>query len=98
MTYPVFASGLPDASFAFAAFALAVTGDIITDSAEVPRTMAAREVRTVTSGHSQAEERGDQEHIFHFAGLRELVKVFSKVEVKEWYIPNSCSGNNPSER
>jgi hypothetical protein len=74
---------LPDARFAFAALALAVTGDIVTDSAEVPGTMAGREIRTVTSGQGHGEERGDQEHIFHFAGLRELVKVLSKVEEKE---------------
>jgi hypothetical protein len=82
-TYPVFTTRLPDTRFAFAALALAVTGDIVTDSAEVPGAMAGREIRTVTSGQGQAEERGDQEHIFHFAGLRELVKVFSNVEKKE---------------
>jgi hypothetical protein len=71
MTYPVIASRLPDARFAFTAFALAVTGDIVTDSAEIPWTMAARKVRTVPSGQSQAEERGDQEHVFHFVRLRE---------------------------
>lgn len=73
-TYPVFASGLLDATLAFAANAVA--GPSTTDSAEVPGTMAGREVWTVTKGHGQAEERGDQEYIFHFAGLRELVKVF----------------------
>lgn len=74
---------MPDARFAFAALALAVTGDIVTDSAEVPGAMAGREIGTVTSGQGHGEERGDQEHIFHFAGLRELVKVLSKVEEKE---------------
>jgi hypothetical protein len=69
-TYPIVTSRFPDAAFAFAANTLAVTGDIFTDSAEVPGAMAGREIRAVTSGQSQAEERGDQEHVLHFAGLR----------------------------
>lgn len=69
-----------------------------TDSAEVPRAMAAREVRAVASGHSQTEERGNQEHVLHFATLIELVKMESKLEVKEWYVPDGCSGNNLIER
>ena len=77
---------MPDARFAFAALALAITRDKVTDSAEVPGTVAGREIGTVTSGHSQAEEGGDQEHILHFAGLTGLAKVFSKVEEKEEYI------------
>jgi hypothetical protein len=51
-TYPVITSGLSDARFAFAATTLAITGDIIADSAEIPRAMAAREVRAVTCGQS----------------------------------------------
>jgi hypothetical protein len=47
-----------------------------TDSAEVPGTMTGRKIRTVTSGHGQANESSDQEHVLHFAGLGELVKVF----------------------
>jgi len=64
---------------AFLAFTTnTVTGGSATDSAEISRTMALGEIRAVAGGQSEAEERGDQEHILHFGRLWELVETFCR--------------------
>ena len=72
--YPVFTSGLLHTRLAMAAYAVA--GPTAADSAEVSWTMAAREL--ITGGHDHSKERGKQEYILHFDGLRELAKVLQR--------------------
>lgn len=95
-THPILTAGLLDTSSVFAADTIA--GGSTADSAEVPRAMAGGEVGTVASGHGQAEERGDQEHILHFDRLRELIKESfesqrtRKVHTEKLSLKESCEG------
>lgn len=73
-TYPVFAAGFLHASLTLATDTVA--RGAATNSAEVTGTVAGGEIWAVASGHGQAEERGNQDKVLHFA-VGKSAKVLS---------------------
>jgi hypothetical protein len=71
--YPILASRLLGAFLAFTANAVARSSTA--NSAEISRAMTPGEIRAVASSQSEAEERGDKEHVLHIGRLGELVET-----------------------